>query len=265
MVVGNPQPHSLALSRDHSNHHLSFPLLPIFPPPLRLPLPLLIPTISLPLPLLLTRFFNFFLFFSSTSAYSTTNLHVILRCYLLIECLVIPFLLQCQLINTVKIVTSSSFSYKLQTPMLLFTPINHACIIGNTTRKFPVPPIKKTPILDPTWKASGTYTCSENVFAILFLFFWHEAVPKLYLFLVALQQEANKYYFVVANAKFMLDEEEHFKELLFERLRNYGERNKEQDFWLVIEPKFLDKFPNITKRLKRPAVALVSTNGTWMT
>ena len=174
MVVGNPQPHSLALSRDRNRniHPLSFPLLPIFPPPLRLPLPLLIPTISLPLPLLLTRFFNFFLFLSSTSAYSTTNFHVILRCYLLIECLVIPFLLQCQLINTVKIVTSSSFSYKLQTPMLLCTPINHACIIGNTTRKFPVPPIKKTPILDPTWKASGTYTCSENVFAIFYLIFF---------------------------------------------------------------------------------------------
>jgi hypothetical protein len=75
----------------------------------------------------------------------------------------------------------------------------------------------------------------------------------------------KKYYFVVANAKFMLDEEEHFKELLFERLRLYGERNKEQDFWLVIEPKFLDKFPNITNRLKRPAVALVSTNGPWIT
>ncbi|OAY23977.1 uncharacterized protein LOC110605783 [Manihot esculenta] len=79
------------------------------------------------------------------------------------------------------------------------------------------------------------------------------------------KEQANKYYFVVANAKFMLDEEEHFKELLFERLRLYGERNKEQDFWLVIEPKFLDKFPNITKRLKRPAVALVSTNGPWIT
>lgn len=81
----------------------------------------------------------------------------------------------------------------------------------------------------------------------------------------AMQQEANKYYFLVANAKFMLDEEEHFKELLFERLRYYGERNKEQDFWLVIEPKFLEKFPNITKRLQRPAVALVSTNSTWIT
>ncbi|KAA8543616.1 hypothetical protein F0562_021638 [Nyssa sinensis] len=79
------------------------------------------------------------------------------------------------------------------------------------------------------------------------------------------QEVSTKYYFVVANAKFMLDEEEHFKELLSERLRYYGERNKEQDFWLVIEPKFLDKFPNITKRLKRPAVALVSTNGPWIT
>lgn len=79
------------------------------------------------------------------------------------------------------------------------------------------------------------------------------------------EQTSKKYYFVVANAKFMLDEEEHFKELMYERLRNYGERNQEEDFWLVIEPKFLDKFPNITKRLKRPAVALVSTNGPWIT
>ncbi|URD78993.1 hypothetical protein MUK42_05199 [Musa troglodytarum] len=30
-------------------------------------------------------------------------------------------------------------------------------------------------------------------------------------------------------------------------------------------PKFLDKFPGITKRLNRPAVALVSTDGPWMT
>nr|GEX23195.1 ycf54-like protein [Tanacetum cinerariifolium] len=79
------------------------------------------------------------------------------------------------------------------------------------------------------------------------------------------ETESNKkYHFVVANAKFMLDEEEHFQEQLFERVRLFKERNMEQDFWLVIEPKFLDKFPNITKRLKRPAVALVSTNGTWI-
>ncbi|CAH9074137.1 unnamed protein product [Cuscuta epithymum] len=78
------------------------------------------------------------------------------------------------------------------------------------------------------------------------------------------ETERKKYYFVVANAKFMLDEEEHFQEQLFERLRYYGECGKEQDFWLVIEPKFLDQFPVITKRLKRPAVALVSTNGPWI-
>ncbi|KAL3649224.1 hypothetical protein CASFOL_005627 [Castilleja foliolosa] len=76
---------------------------------------------------------------------------------------------------------------------------------------------------------------------------------------------SKKYHFVVANAKFMLDDEEHFQELLGERLRLFQERNKDQDFWLVIEPKFLDKFPNVTKRLKRPAVALVSTNGPWIT
>lgn len=79
------------------------------------------------------------------------------------------------------------------------------------------------------------------------------------------QDEATKCHFVVANAKFMLDEEEHFQEVLFERRRLYSERNIERDFWLVVEPKFLDRFPNITKRLKRPAVALVSTNGPWIT
>ncbi|KAJ7959975.1 Ycf54-like protein [Quillaja saponaria] len=62
--------------------------------------------------------------------------------------------------------------------------------------------------------------------------------------------ETKKYYFVVANAKFMLDEEEHFQEQLFERRRYYGERNKEHDFWLVIEPKFLDRFPNITNAIE---------------
>ncbi|XP_071688932.1 protein YCF54, chloroplastic-like [Rutidosis leptorrhynchoides] len=77
-------------------------------------------------------------------------------------------------------------------------------------------------------------------------------------------ESTKKYHFVVANAKFMLDDEEHFQEQLFERVRLFKERNMEQDFWLVIEPKFLDKFPDITKRLKRPAVALVSTNGTWI-
>ncbi|CAN6306757.1 unnamed protein product, partial [Urochloa humidicola] len=79
------------------------------------------------------------------------------------------------------------------------------------------------------------------------------------------EKKPKTYHFLVANAKFMLDEEEHFQEQLAEKLRLYGERDMEQDFWLVIEPKFLDRFPNITKRLKRPAVALVSTDGNWIT
>ncbi|GJU78259.1 ycf54-like protein [Tanacetum coccineum] len=70
------------------------------------------------------------------------------------------------------------------------------------------------------------------------------------------ETEGNKkYHFVVANVKFMLDEEEYFQEQLFEAKHRAR-------FLARVEPKFLDKFPNITKRLKRPAIALVSTNGT---
>lgn len=78
------------------------------------------------------------------------------------------------------------------------------------------------------------------------------------------EEKSRTYYFLVANAKFMLDDEEHFQEQLQEKLRLYEERSKEQDFWLVIEPKFLDRFPNVAKRLKRPAVALVSTDRNWI-
>jgi hypothetical protein len=77
--------------------------------------------------------------------------------------------------------------------------------------------------------------------------------------------QKTEYHFLVANAKFMLDDEEHFQELMRERLRHFGEQSKEQDFWLVIEPEFLAKFPDITNRLGRPAVALVSTDATWIT
>lgn len=82
---------------------------------------------------------------------------------------------------------------------------------------------------------------------------------------IAAAGKVTRYHFLVANAKFMLDEEEHFQELMKERLRNFGERNRQQDFWLAIEPVFLDNFPDITNRLKRPAVALVSTDELWIT
>lgn len=79
------------------------------------------------------------------------------------------------------------------------------------------------------------------------------------------EKTATRYHFVVANAKFMLDDEEHFQEQLKERLRWVNEQGRGQDFWLLYEPAFLESFPEITKRLKRPAVALVSTDGPWIT
>eukprot|EP00245_Coleochaete_scutata_P000258 TRINITY_DN10310_c0_g2_i2.p1 TRINITY_DN10310_c0_g2~~TRINITY_DN10310_c0_g2_i2.p1 ORF type:complete len:187 (+),score=44.68 TRINITY_DN10310_c0_g2_i2:110-670(+) len=81
---------------------------------------------------------------------------------------------------------------------------------------------------------------------------------------VAQKNEKTKYFFVVANAKFMLDDEEHFQEQLKERIRHFEETGREQDFWLVHEPAFLDNMPDITRRLGRPAVALVSTDEKWM-
>ncbi|XP_024393120.1 protein YCF54, chloroplastic [Physcomitrium patens] len=77
--------------------------------------------------------------------------------------------------------------------------------------------------------------------------------------------QKTTYYYLIANAKFMLDDEEHFQEQMSEKLRMYGERNKEQDFWMVIEPEFLDKHPEVAKRVGRPAAALVSTDRVWIT
>ncbi|KAF3659965.1 hypothetical protein FXO37_13729 [Capsicum annuum] len=57
------------------------------------------------------------------------------------------------------------------------------------------------------------------------------------------ETERKKYYFLVANAKFMLDEEEQFQEEMFERRRLYGEHNKEPDFWLEIEPSRINAPP----------------------
>ncbi|CAI5513863.1 unnamed protein product [Closterium sp. Naga37s-1] len=76
---------------------------------------------------------------------------------------------------------------------------------------------------------------------------------------------STTYHFIVANAKFMLDEEEHFQEQLKERLRWLHEQGRPQDFWLVYEPEFLASFPEIANRVNRPAVALVTTDAVWMT
>ncbi|XP_073271099.1 protein YCF54, chloroplastic [Primulina huaijiensis] len=146
------------------------------------------------------------------------------------------------------------------------TTLNLGCLGGvmlnapahNPCKPFLIPSTKPLPLLNSS-KPIGSWKSSISVKTAA------AAVDSSDPTETEEQAEKKKtYHFLVANAKFMLDEEEHFKELLAERLRLYGERDKEQDFWLVTEPKFLDNFPNITKRLKRPAVALVSTDGTWI-
>ena len=70
----------------------------------------------------------------------------------------------------------------------------------------------------------------------------------------------------MANAKFLLDEEEHLAEVLRERRRYFQEKEKDMDFFIVPEPKWLDeKIPDVAKRTKRPAAAIVSTDLVWIT
>ena len=58
---------------------------------------------------------------------------------------------------------------------------------------------------------------------------------------------------------------EAFAEQLRERRRLYTEKKQPLDFWLVSEPAWLDAlFPEQAKKVRRPCVALVSTDKIWM-
>jgi hypothetical protein len=74
------------------------------------------------------------------------------------------------------------------------------------------------------------------------------------------------YYYLVASQKF-LEEEAIEKEVLKERIRDYQEKGKEIDFWLVPDPAFLDApaFADIKKKTPQPAVAIVSFNQQFIT
>ncbi|MGK7937945.1 MAG: MgPME-cyclase complex family protein [Xenococcaceae cyanobacterium] len=76
----------------------------------------------------------------------------------------------------------------------------------------------------------------------------------------------QKYYYVLASQKFLL-EEEPFDEVLQERVRNYQEQNKEIDFWLVKQPAFLEapEFTEIKAKCPQPAAAVISTNSQFIT
>jgi hypothetical protein len=76
------------------------------------------------------------------------------------------------------------------------------------------------------------------------------------------------YYYVAASQKFLL-EEEPFEEVIQERTRNYQERNKEIDFWLIKQPAFLEapEMADIKAKIPQPAAAVVTTNeqlSTWL-
>ena len=74
------------------------------------------------------------------------------------------------------------------------------------------------------------------------------------------------YYFVLASQKFLL-EEEPIDEVLKERYRDYQEKNKAIDFWMIKEPAFLEA-PEMAAnkaRCPRPCVAIVSTQKQFIT
>lgn len=74
------------------------------------------------------------------------------------------------------------------------------------------------------------------------------------------------YYYILASQKFLL-EEEPFEEVLEERRRDYQEKNKEIDFWLIKQPAFLEvpELKEIKSKCPQPSVAVISTNEQFIT
>jgi len=72
---------------------------------------------------------------------------------------------------------------------------------------------------------------------------------------------------VVANAEFFFNDpqNESLAEQLRERVRFFKEINREIDFYIVPEPKWLDqKYPEQAKMVKRPCAAIVSSDKQWI-
>jgi hypothetical protein len=69
------------------------------------------------------------------------------------------------------------------------------------------------------------------------------------------------YYYVLASQKFLF-EEEPFEEVLVERTRDYQEKGKAIDFWLVKQPAFLEAPEMAVVKAKSPPInaAVLSTN-----
>ena len=75
----------------------------------------------------------------------------------------------------------------------------------------------------------------------------------------------STYFFVAASERF-LTEEEPLEEVLRERVRDYQEKGKEIDFWLVRQPAFLDapELQGSGDAVPRPAAAVISTDATFI-
>ncbi|MUG91096.1 DUF2488 family protein [Scytonema sp. UIC 10036] len=76
----------------------------------------------------------------------------------------------------------------------------------------------------------------------------------------------QKYYYVLASQRFLL-EEEPMEEVLKERTRHYHEQEKEIDFWVVKQPAFLEapQMAAIKAKCPQPAVAIISTDSQFIT
>lgn len=74
------------------------------------------------------------------------------------------------------------------------------------------------------------------------------------------------YYFVAASQKFLIDEEP-LDEVIRERTRNYREREKEIDFWVIKQPAFLNapEMAEFKAKCPQPAAAIVSTDRQFVT
>nr|YP_009313211.1 Hypothetical protein ycf54 [Dichotomaria marginata]SCW21465.1 Hypothetical protein ycf54 [Dichotomaria marginata] len=69
------------------------------------------------------------------------------------------------------------------------------------------------------------------------------------------------YYFAIASKDFLLIEEP-LEEVLRERTNHYQNIGKDLDFWLIIDPAFINapNMLNIKKQLIKPSAAIISKN-----
>jgi len=74
------------------------------------------------------------------------------------------------------------------------------------------------------------------------------------------------YDYVLASENFLLKQEP-LEEVLRERTRDYHEKEKEIDFWLVKQPAFLEipEMAQLKAKVPQPACAIVSTNSEFIT